>query len=439
MRVVEDAARRIVDQVLEVDVLPREGSHQELLDGVHDALGFDWLKVSGADAEGVDDDIVVAADEDVGGEDIDLVGGEAAGDFCEQARAVVVDDGELAATLVGFGLPAEFGGRGLAIAELGRRLFVFVDLFDIGGDCVLAAKGEVAGREAVEVADDRADHLFAEDGGHLDGKRAELRILFLSEAFGVLVVLAGGGVELADEGLLPSGPRFRAGAIGVGEAHHQQVVELLLVADDLGKLLDGLRVVDVAAGGGAVELQVVVDQEEDELAAFPFNYEPVAHFHREHGAGLVVMVGIGSAAGIMQDQREVEQEGIFEFEEQLLVELVVRLFRDGEFVEPVDGAQRVFVGRVAVVELVLDEVGESPELGDVAAEEADAVHLAEGVGDAADPAEDGLEGLAVGFAVAELAVDNAEVRLREPEQFRAEAQVPLLDILEHQHHLMRIF
>ena len=110
----------------------------------------------------------------------------------------------------------------------------------------------------------------------------------------------------------------------------------------------------------------------------------------------------------------------------------------GHGVEGLDGAQGVLVGGIAVEKLVLDEAVERAELGHVAAEHADPVHLAQGAADLARRREDGLEGGARGLAVAERLVDQPVVGGDEILEFGGEAQVAELGVLEDADQAVRV-
>jgi hypothetical protein len=115
---------------------------------------------------------------------------------------------------------------------------------------------------------------------------------------------------------------------------------------------------------------------------------------------------------------------------QPAVDFAARVVLGDELVELFDAAQGVFVGGVAVEELVLDEAVERAELGQVAAEETDAVHQAQDAGDVALAFEDGLEHLAVGFGVAERAVDVLPVVGDEAAECGLSLEVADLAVLE---------
>ena len=147
---------------------------------------------------------------------------------------------------------------------------------------------------------------------------------------------------------------------------------------------------------------------------------------------------IFGAAGVVEDDGEVEGVGVLDFVEEPAVDFAARLsFRD-EVVELIDAAEGVFVSGVAVEELVLDEAVECAEFGQVASEDADAVHESEGASDFAFAFEDALEDEAVGFGVAEGPVDIRPVCGDEAADLRAEFEVAELAVLEEAEEARRI-
>ncbi len=232
--------------------------------------------------------------------------------------------------------------------------------------------------------------------------------------------IAGGGVELEHQAFFPAAPGVGRGAVGIGEGEEQQGVEVGAVFDDGGEIGDDLRVVEVAGGGGAPEREVVVHEEHDQRAPGALDLEAVAQPGGEHGRAVDVFADVFGAAGVMENHREIERVGILDLMEQTPVDLMLRVVFRNELVELFDAAQRVFVRGVAVEKLVLDEAVERAELGQVAAEEADAVHQAQDARDVALAFEDRLEDLAVGFRVAERPVDVVPVVGDETADLRAE-------------------
>ena len=152
----------------------------------------------------------------------------------------------------------------------------------------------------------------------------------------------------------------------------------------------------------------MVHEEHQQAAAFPLDLKAAADAAGEVGAGVGVVARVRGAARVVQQQREIEDARLLHLVEELLEKAEALVRFAGELVEPVDGAQRVLVGGVAVEELVLHEAVERAELRQVAAEEADAVHLAQHAGHIALAREDGGEAFARGLAVAEGLVDQRQ-------------------------------
>jgi len=167
--------------------------------------------------------------------------------------------------------------------------------------------------------------------------------------------------------------------------------------------------------------------------------EAVAQPGGEHGRAVDVFADVFGAAGIMENHREIERVGILDLMEQTPVDLILRVVFRNELIELFDAAQSVFVRGVAVEKLVLDEAVQRTELGQVAAEEADAVHQAQDARDVALAFEDRLEYLAVGFCVAERPVDISPVVGDETADLGAELEVAHLAMLEQSHQTVRVF
>ena len=145
--------------------------------------------------------------------------------------------------------------------------------------------------------------------------------------------------------------------------------------------------------------------------------------------------GVGGLAGVVQQQREIEDAGVLELLEKF------RCSRASfgsvgvdERVEFFDADQGVLVGGVAMEKLVLHEAGELPELRDVAAEKIDLVHRAQDAADLALARADREEGFARGLGILEGAIDEVEAAADELRELRAEPELALLQVLEEPHH-----
>ena len=104
----------------------------------------------------------------------------------------------------------------------------------------------------------------------------------------------------------------------------------------------------------------------------------------------VVAVAVGFA-DVVEQQGQVEHEGPLQLLEEGGVGGVGRRFGLPDAVQLLEAHQRVLVGGVLVVELVLHQAGELAELREVLAEQIHLVHGAQDGRDAAALVEDGQE------------------------------------------------
>ena len=104
----------------------------------------------------------------------------------------------------------------------------------------------------------------------------------------------------------------------------------------------------------------------------------------------VVAVAVG-LAHVVEQQGQVEDEGPLQLLEQRGVGGVGRVFGLPDAVQLLEAHQRVLVGGVLVIELMLHQAGELAELGQVFAQQVHLVHGAQDGRDAAALVEDGQE------------------------------------------------
>jgi hypothetical protein len=137
---------------------------------------------------------------------------------------------------------------------------------------------------------------------------------------------------------------------------------------------DHLRVVEVPTLGGLHHRQVVLDHQRQGVGRRPVEPEALGHLDRQLGAHqFMTSAGVGLAA-VVEQQGEVEDERALHPAQQ------VGVAREGPGLGPPDlvqlghAGQRVFVDRILVIELVLDEVGHLVELGQESAEQPHLVH-----------------------------------------------------------------
>ena len=180
---------------------------------------------------------------------------------------------------------------------------------------------------------------------------------------------------------------------------------MLFALHDRAEFFDHARIFQALCRGRAVEQEVIVHKEEQQLARLTPDLLATAHGIRHQRALVRVRFGVRGSTRIMKQEGEV-----------MLVELLLPiLHRAAEFIEHVDGAQRVLVCRVAMEKLVLHEAGERAELWHIAAEESHSMHLPQHACDIAFLREDRLEALADGLVVSVALIHQAEAVLHELE------------------------
>lgn len=388
---------------------------------------FDGVSVGAADSEDIEDD-AVAAGVDVGGEDVDFFRSEGAAEFLEEEGAVFGDDGEFGVAVVGAFDPLH-GGFEQRVGILRTAVHVLADGADMGGDVFRAAVAKVSLGHLLEMA-------FEERFASVTGQLGDLVVEFgeFGADFGVVLFVAlfeeglCGAVELDEEGFLPGGPRFFVGAVGVDVGEEEEVVEKVGLLHEASELGDDFGVLDVLFGGEAPEGEVVIDEEHDQLSSAALDEEASAKFAGQHGGAVDVFADVFGAAGVVENEGEVEGVGVRHVDEYLPVASVDGVVAPHEGVELVDAAEGVFVGGVAVKELVLHEAFEGAEFGEVAAEESGAVHEAEDAGDFSFLLEDVFELVADALVVAEALVDEFPVGLDEFTEFGGDGELVALAV-----------
>src|SRR5208282_5157859 len=159
--------------------------------------------------------------------------------------------------------------------------------------------------------------------------------------------------------------------------------------------------------------QVVLDDAMQGLGGGLVEDEALGSAQRQLAAYLrVVAVAVGFA-DVVEEQSQVEHEGPLQLLEERSVGGVGEVFGLPDAVELLDAHQRVLVGGVLVVELVLDQAGELAELGEVFAEQIHLVHSAENRRDAPALVEDGQEAVPHVLVRQEGAVHQAQVAANE--------------------------
>ena len=173
-----------------------------------------------------------------------------------------------------------------------------------------------------------------------------------------------------------------------------------------------------------------IDERDEHPATLGRELQTACDFVGEQRAGLLVVAGVRGLAGIVEQHREVEDRGIFELLKNRAVALQPALVGKKDGIEFFDADECVFVGGVAVVELVLNEAIKRAELGDVAAQHAEVVHEAENAADLALPRKNGEESLPRGGRVLEGPVDQMQAARNEIDQLGVKLELTNLGVVE---------
>jgi hypothetical protein len=150
------------------------------------------------------------------------------------------------------------------------------------------------------------------------------------------------------------------------------------------------------------------------------------------------MVSFGHTfAGVVQQKGEVKEIRAFQAFEQF----GVMIERGGVGVpDPVEffqADQGVFIGGVTMIKLVLDQAGQTAELGQELAEQADLVHGAQDGGDIAAFLQDLEKGIVDMRIMDEGTIDQVQLVANELSEVRVQAQAALLGIEKDAHQTSR--
>jgi hypothetical protein len=147
-----------------------------------------------------------------------------------------------------------------------------------------------------------------------------------------------------------------------------------------------------------------------------------------------VTAGIGGLASVVQQQRKIEHQRIFEFLKDFSIVLQFRVLGIDDLIEFFDADERVLVGGVTMKKLVLHQTRELAKFRDVTPEKIDAVHGAENRANLAFAGADGAERFTNGFRVLKRPIDQVQSPSHQQFEFGTEPELPLLKMLEEAHH-----
>jgi hypothetical protein len=140
---------------------------------------------------------------------------------------------------------------------------------------------------------------------------------------------------------------------------------------------------------------------------------------------------------VQQAARDKAGRDVQGFEKRRVI-FIGQVFGFPDAVELLEADQRVLVGGVLMVKLVLHEAGELAEFGNVFAEEVHLVHGAQNGRHLAAPFENGQKRLAHVLVVQKLAVHQRELVADELREVGMQPQMPLLRVQKNAHQAARL-
>ena len=210
-----------------------------------------------------------------------------------------------------------------------------------------------------------------------------------------------------------------------------KVPQALGVADKFGKGSGGLGVIDIPLLPEACHREMIFDREQHELAALVRNAETLQQGTSEANAAFGMALDGFGLADVVEQECEIQQRWIGAFVEGGAI-LEGDGFGLGEHaVEFADRAERMHIGGVAMVILVLDQAGEAVEFRDETAQHTQLVHLGEGGMDRAHFGEDGTETDAGVGRTRDLGRQAGELGADELREMKIERGVELLAVAKH--------
>ena len=164
-------------------------------------------------------------------------------------------------------------------------------------------------------------------------------------------MIVGIDVQPPEQLFPPRRQRFEADRLDVGQREQTEHLQPLLDPDQLGEVLDDVRILGVAAEGDERHLEMVLDEEFARWRAIRpagraarTSAAPSARSRREWSSSLPL-------ADVVVEQRQDQQLGRDELGEQPAEAIAARRRRRRQALQIADRQQRVLVDRVLVIEV----------------------------------------------------------------------------------------
>ena len=165
---------------------------------------------------------------------------------------------------------------------------------------------------------------------------------------------------------------------------------------------------------------MVLDHQPQGVGLGAVQPQPPGDAQGDGAADLLVVSGAEGFAGIVQEESQVKQKNVFDLLRDLGIGGVRRGLGVPDVVELFDADQRVFVGRVLMVELVLHKAGEAAEFRQELPQQAHLMHRPQHGGDVAPLVEDLQERCAHPRVAQERLVDQRKLVANELRHGRME-------------------
>ncbi|MCY1413093.1 hypothetical protein D9M71_285180 [compost metagenome] len=241
----------------------------------------------------------------------------------------------------------------------------------------------------------------------------------------------GLGIELAQQAGAPGVPQAGVGGVDVGHRQHIQVVQMRLVTDPVGEIVDHLRVGKVLALRRGRHHQVVLHQP-DHQAAVPDRQLMALAERLGVDCAEVRMVTLAALANVVVQPGQVNQLGLGQLAHTLAGQR--EFFRNRrvlQLAQVLDQVEGMGIDCVDVEQVVLHLADDVAEFGQVAAEDAVTVHAPQVAVDADLALEQFDEQAGITDVIAEIIVDQVAMFAQQANGVGAHA----LDfrVLGHQH------
>jgi len=140
--------------------------------------------------------------------------------------------------------------------------------------------------------------------------------------------------------------------------------ETLLALDESGEGINDFGIIEVEFVGVPDHFQVIADDKQNAVVHFLCNVQPVQEVPAYLHSSFAMSLGSFVFSQVVHEKNEVEQSGNFVFPKSFQVSLLNVFFALKHFVQSRYAVQNVYVGREAMVQVMLNLAGEAPEFRD---------------------------------------------------------------------------